>query len=109
MSIADLQRTVEAAWDDRDRIGPATRGAAREAIDSALEGLDRGELRVAEKRAGEWVTNQWLKKAVLLSFRLTDTAMIPGAPGGASWWDKVPSKFAGMDAERFRAAGGDDE
>jgi 2,3,4,5-tetrahydropyridine-2-carboxylate N-succinyltransferase len=77
----------------------------REAVDQALALLDRGEARVAEKRDGGWVVNQWLKKAVLLSFRLNDMTAISGAPGGASWWDKVPSKFAGWGEAEFRAAG----
>lgn len=80
-------------------------GEVRDAVEAALDLLDRGEARVAEKIDGKWVVNQWLKKAVLLSFRLNDMATIPGAPGGASWFDKVPSKFAGWDDARFRAAG----
>jgi 2,3,4,5-tetrahydropyridine-2-carboxylate N-succinyltransferase len=77
----------------------------REAVDAALELLDAGKLRVAEKRGGAWAVHQWLKKAVLLSFRLNDMAAIAGGPGGASWWDKVPSKFDGWGENRFRAAG----
>jgi 2,3,4,5-tetrahydropyridine-2,6-dicarboxylate N-succinyltransferase len=77
----------------------------RDAVAAALDGLDRGLLRVAEKIDGRWQVNQWLKKAVLLSFRLNDMAAIEGGPGGAAWWDKVPSKFAGWDAQRFREAG----
>ena len=105
MSTEDLQRTIEAAWEARDDISPATTGAVREAVETALGLLDSGKSRVAEKRDGTWIVHQWLKKAVLLSFRLNDMATIPGAPGGASWWDKVPSKFAGMDDAAFRAAG----
>ncbi|HKD56255.1 MAG TPA: 2,3,4,5-tetrahydropyridine-2,6-dicarboxylate N-succinyltransferase, partial [Hyphomicrobiaceae bacterium] len=86
-------------------VGPATRGEIRDAIATALDLLDRGEARVADKVAGTWVVHQWLKKAVLLSFRLNDMELIPGAPGGAGWWDKVPSKFEGMTAEAFRKAG----
>ena len=84
---------------------PATRGEIRDAVETALDLLDKGEARVADKVDGEWVVNQWLKKAVLLSFRLNDMGLIAGAPGGANWWDKVPSKFAGMSAEAFRSAG----
>src|SRR5581483_9627468 len=95
----------EAAWDQRETITPQSRGAAREAIETALDLLDKGQARVAEKKGGAWVVDQWLKKAVLLSFRLNDMGLISGAPGGASWWDKVPSKFEGMTAEAYRKAG----
>ncbi len=105
MTTADLQRTIDAAWESRDGVNSATTGAVREAVESALNLLDSGKARVAEKIGGEWVVHQWLKKAVLLSFRLNDMTTIAGAPGGASWWDKVPSKFAGMDEAAFRAAG----
>jgi len=101
----DLQGTIEAAWDARDTIGFDTRGPVREAVGAALALLDNGEARVAEKAGGEWVVNQWLKKAVLLSFRLNDNALIDHGPGAAQWWDKVPSKFAGWGENRFRAAG----
>jgi 2,3,4,5-tetrahydropyridine-2,6-dicarboxylate N-succinyltransferase len=100
-----LQAVIEAAWDRRDGIGPATGGEVRGAVETALERLDKGAARVAEKVGGEWVVNQWLKKAVLLSFRLSDMTPIEGAPGGATWWDKVPSKFAGMTPDSFKAAG----
>jgi 2,3,4,5-tetrahydropyridine-2-carboxylate N-succinyltransferase len=103
--IAQLQDIVERAFERRDSINASTGGEVREAVDAALESLDAGELRVAEKRDGGWVVNQWLKKAVLLSFRLNDMSLIDGAPGGAHWWDKVPSKFAGWSEQRFRAAG----
>ena len=102
---ADLARTIENAWEERASIDTATRGPVRDAVETALNLLDAGKARVAEKSGGDWQVNQWLKKAVLLSFRLTDMDLIAGAPGGASWWDKVPSKFDGWDAERFRAAG----
>jgi len=102
---ADLQRTIEAAWDTRDSVNAQTKGAVREAVETALEMLDSGKARVAAKQGDSWVVNQWLKKAVLLSFRLNDMATIAGAPGGASWWDKVPSKFDGMSSNAFRAAG----
>ncbi len=105
MSTHDLQSTIDAAWEARDSISPATKGAVREAVETALDMLDSGKARVAEKVDGEWVVHQWLKKAVLLSFRLNDMTTISGAPGGASWWDKVPSKFAGMDETAFRNAG----
>jgi 2,3,4,5-tetrahydropyridine-2,6-dicarboxylate N-succinyltransferase len=102
----NLAKAIDAAFERRDEIGPKTEGAVREAVEEALDLLDRGELRVAEKSAdGSWHVNQWLKKAVLLSFRLTDTAQIPGGPGHAAWWDKVPSKFDHWDESRFRTAG----
>ena len=100
-----LEAAIEAAWDVRTRIDPATRGEVREAVDAALALLDAGEARVAEPGEGGWTVNQWLKKAVLLSFRLNDNAAIPGGPGGTHWWDKVPSKFAGWGEDRFRDAG----
>ncbi len=100
-----LEQTIEALWEDRDSISPATTGAPRDAVNAALDLLDSGTRRVAEKVDGQWVVNQWLKKAVLLSFRLNDMEAIPGGPGGAHWWDKVPSKFDGWDAARFRDAG----
>ena len=105
MDVVALEAVIEKAFDGRDAVGPDTRGEVREAVETALDGLDRGDFRVAEKRDGGWVVNQWLKKAVLLSFRLQDMSPIGGAPGGADWWDKVPSKFAGMDEAAFRAAG----
>jgi 2,3,4,5-tetrahydropyridine-2,6-dicarboxylate N-succinyltransferase len=105
MPDPQLQPIIEAAWDKREAITPQTRGEVRDAVDTALGLLDRGEARVAAKVDGKWVVNQWLKKAVLLSFRLNDMALIAGAPGGASWWDKVPSKFAGMTADGFRKQG----
>ncbi len=114
MSAAELAKThtnslaeaVEAAFERRDQIGPATSGAVREAVEDALDLLDRGVARVAEKTAdGAWRVNQWLKKAVLLSFRLNDMSVISGGPGRAVWWDKVPSKFDAWDDKHFRAAG----
>ncbi|NNM73967.1 2,3,4,5-tetrahydropyridine-2,6-dicarboxylate N-succinyltransferase [Enterovirga aerilata] len=105
MSLTDLARTIDAAWEDRASVGTGTTGAVREAVEHALELLDSGEARVAEKTPGGWHVHQWLKKAVLLSFRLTDMASIPGGPGGATWFDKVPSKFQGWDEARFRSAG----
>jgi 2,3,4,5-tetrahydropyridine-2,6-dicarboxylate N-succinyltransferase len=103
--IAQLRRIVEAAFEDRQAIGVSTRGEVRDAVETALDLLDSGTARVAEKKDGKWLVNEWLKKAVLLSFRLNDMEVIPGGPGGASWWDKVPSKFAGWGENRFRAAG----
>ncbi len=100
-----LQATIEAAWEARDGINVATKGEVRDAVEAALDALDRGERRVAEKTDGKWVVNQWLKKAVLLSFRLNDMAPIPGGPGGSSWFDKVASKFDGWGDNQFRAAG----
>jgi 2,3,4,5-tetrahydropyridine-2-carboxylate N-succinyltransferase len=100
-----LRQTIDQAWEARDGIGPATAGAVREAVEGAIGRLDSGEARVAEKGADGWRVNQWLKKAVLLSFRLNPMAPIPGGPGGAMWWDKVPSKFLGWDEARFGEAG----
>ena len=103
--IAALQTSIDNAFDERETISAATTGAVRDAVETALGLLDRGEVRVAEKQAGDWVVNQWLKKAVLLSFRLNPMAPIKGGPGGASWWDKVPSKFDGWGAPEFEKAG----
>jgi 2,3,4,5-tetrahydropyridine-2,6-dicarboxylate N-succinyltransferase len=106
MSKADLEKTIEAAFAAREKIGQSTKGEVREAVEAALELLDSGEARVAERQPdGKWMVNQWLKQAVLLSFRLNDMSQIPGGPGQASWWDKVPSKFDGWGENRFRAAG----
>ena len=101
---ADFQQAIDQAWEARDSIGPDTRGEVRTAVDAALAALDRGEARIAEKIAGEWTVHQWLKKAVLLSFRLNPMELIGGGPGGAHWWDKVPSKFAGWGEKEFTAA-----
>src|SRR5215204_6506996 len=104
--IAELARTIDDAFEQRNDIGPSTHGAVRAAVEAALDLLDRGAARVAEKQAdGNWRVNQWLKKAVLLSFRLNDMSVIGGGPGQAAWWDKVPSKFDGWGENRFRAAG----
>jgi 2,3,4,5-tetrahydropyridine-2-carboxylate N-succinyltransferase len=105
--IADnLAATIDASFERRDEIGPSTRGEVRDAVEAALDLLDRGAVRVAERSDnGAWRVNQWLKKAVLLSFRLNDMSVIPGGPGRAAWWDKVPSKFERWDEARFRAAG----
>jgi 2,3,4,5-tetrahydropyridine-2-carboxylate N-succinyltransferase len=101
----DLERTIDAAWEARDTVNIETSGPIRDAVERALDMLDSGEARVAEKTGDGWQVNQWLKKAVLLSFRLNDMAPIAGGPGGAAWFDKVPSKFFGWDEARFRAAG----
>jgi 2,3,4,5-tetrahydropyridine-2-carboxylate N-succinyltransferase len=105
MNDSELQRLIDEAWEGRDRLSATTGGPVREAVEAALAALDDGRLRVAEKIQGEWRVNQWLKKAVLLSFRLNDMVEISGAPGAANWWDKVDSKFKGWSANRFRAAG----
>ena len=101
----NLETVINAAWESRVEIGTTTGGEIREAVDTALALLDTGTARVAEKLGSEWVTHQWLKKAVLLSFLLNDMRSVSGAPDGAGWWDKVPSKFAGWDETRFREAG----
>ena len=110
MHLPDLQKIIDTAWEDRNAINPSVQGDIRAAVERALEGLDSGTLRVAEKTAEGWKVNQWLKKAVLLSFRLNDSQVISGggidpALGAAAWFDKVPLKFAGWNEERFRAAG----
>jgi len=106
MADAALEKTINDAWEARAEVSTATKGAVREAVDSALELLDSGKARVAERvSAGSWRVNQWLKKAVLLSFRLNDMDVIGGGPGKARWWDKVPSKFEGWGENRFRDAG----
>src|SRR5256885_6368937 len=110
MTDAEVAATIDAAWEARDTLTPSTRGAYRDAVEEALDGLDSGRMRVAEKAPQGWQVHQWLKKAVLLSFRLNDMVVIPGGPrdperGDAQWWDKVPSKFAGWSSNRFRDAG----
>jgi 2,3,4,5-tetrahydropyridine-2-carboxylate N-succinyltransferase len=105
MDDARLQAVIEAAFEDRAAISPATTGEVREAVEAALDGLDAGRYRVAAKEGDAWVVHQWLKKAVLLSFRLNDMTRIEGGPGGAPWWDKVPSKFAGWQDADFAKAG----
>ena len=101
---AALQTIIDTAWDKRESLSITTQGPERDAVNQALAMLDNGTARVAEKKDGQWVVNQWLKKAVLLSFRLNDNQLIEG-PGGANHWDKVPSKFAGWGENRFREAG----
>jgi 2,3,4,5-tetrahydropyridine-2-carboxylate N-succinyltransferase len=106
MSHAELAKTIDDAFEQRNDVGPSTKGPVRDAVEQALDLLDRGAARVAEKGAdGVWSVNQWLKKAVLLSFRLNDMSVIPGGPGKAVWWDKVASKFDGWGDNRFRDAG----
>jgi 2,3,4,5-tetrahydropyridine-2,6-dicarboxylate N-succinyltransferase len=104
MSNAALEAAIEAAWEARDGITPTTKGEARDAIEATLTALDSGSLRVAEKRGNDWHVNQWAKKAVLLSFRLTDMYEISGSNGGSNWWDKVPSKWQGWTEADWRAA-----
>jgi 2,3,4,5-tetrahydropyridine-2,6-dicarboxylate N-succinyltransferase len=106
MANDKLARIIDEAFEGRDKIGPKTKGAVRKAVNSALDLLDTGKARVAERNTdGQWQVNQWLKKAVLLSFRLNDMIVIPGGPGKAGWWDKVDSKFKGWTAAHFRKAG----
>jgi 2,3,4,5-tetrahydropyridine-2-carboxylate N-succinyltransferase len=102
---ADLERVIDAAWEDRDGIAPGAKGEVRDAVEAAIGLLDSGRARVAEKGPEGWTVNQWLKKAVLLSFRLNPMQAISGGPGGAAWWDKVPSKFLGWSDDAFGAAG----
>ncbi|MFN4271923.1 MAG: 2,3,4,5-tetrahydropyridine-2,6-dicarboxylate N-succinyltransferase [Aliihoeflea sp.] len=104
--IASLEQTIERAFEERDGLGVDTRGEVREAVNAALDMLDRGDVRVAERRdSGEWHVNQWLKKAVLLSFRLNPMEVIKGGAGDATWWDKVPSKFDQWGTMEFEKAG----
>ena len=107
MSAAELEKTIEAAFEKRDGIGPSTKGAVREAVEAALDLLDkrRGARRRKVQPTVPGSVNQWLKKAVLLSFRLNDMSVIAGGPAHAAWWDKVPSKFDDWDDKNFRAAG----
>jgi 2,3,4,5-tetrahydropyridine-2,6-dicarboxylate N-succinyltransferase len=103
---AALEATIERAFEERDNIGQGTRGEVREAVETALELLDKGRARVAERQAdGTWTVNQWLKKAVLLSFRLNPMQIVKGGPGESVWWDKVASKFEGWSANEFEQAG----
>src|SRR5690349_23696156 len=104
MDIKSLQVAIEGAWEDRNNLSPATQGAARNAVNAALDLLDGGTVRVAEKGAKGWSVNQWLKKAVLLGFRLNDMAQMPGL-AGAAYWDKVPLKTTGWSDAQFKQAG----
>lgn len=105
MDLAALERAIEDAFEQRTALDANTKGPVRDAVEAALAALDVGRLRVAEKTDGGWRVNEWLKKAVLLSFRLNPMVPVEGGPGGARWWDKVPSKFAGWGAAEFGAAG----
>ena len=104
-NLDGLETLIETAWDNRDALTPDTKGDTRDAVTATLDALDKGVLRVAEPRAGDWHVNQWAKKAVLLSFRLNDMSVQTGAAQGGNWWDKVDSKFKGWGAEEFRTAG----
>jgi 2,3,4,5-tetrahydropyridine-2-carboxylate N-succinyltransferase len=104
--LSQLESVVEKAFESRDTVSTATRGEVREAVGTALDLLDKGEVRVAERQAdGDWTVNQWLKKAVLLSFRLNPMEIIKGGPGNSVWWDKVPSKFDGWGPLEYEKAG----
>ncbi|WP_374271724.1 2,3,4,5-tetrahydropyridine-2,6-dicarboxylate N-succinyltransferase [Paenirhodobacter enshiensis] len=106
MSNAALEAAIEAAWEIRDTLTPASKGEARDAIEATLEALDKGDLRVAEKQAdGAWHVNQWAKKAVILGFRLKDMEPMTGGPQDSTWWDKVDTKFKGWGANQWRSAG----
>ncbi|MGO6818181.1 2,3,4,5-tetrahydropyridine-2,6-dicarboxylate N-succinyltransferase [Rhizobium brockwellii] len=104
--LASLEKIIESAFDNRDNVNSSTKGEVRDAVESALDLLDAGKTRVAERSAdGAWTVNQWLKKAVLLSFRLNDMDVVKGGSGNSTWWDKVPSKFENWGENHFRAAG----
>jgi 2,3,4,5-tetrahydropyridine-2-carboxylate N-succinyltransferase len=104
-NTTNLQKTIDEAWENRANIDAKTKGDVAHAVEAALDGLDAGALRIAEKGAGGWVVNQWLKKAVLLSFRLNPNKLIPGGPRSAFWYDKVESKFSGWGEKEFQDAG----
>ncbi len=104
--FSSLEATIESAFDNRDSVNIGTKGEIRDAVEEALNLLDAGTLRVASRGSdGQWTVHQWLKKAVLLSFRLNDMEVVKGGPGASTWWDKVPSKFEGWGENQFRAAG----
>lgn len=105
MNTDQLQSIIEAAWDDRVALSPDTQGERREAVDAAIMGLDDGTFRVAEKVGRDWIVHQWLKKAVLLGFRLEANVIMPGGPASGAWFDKVPSKFSGWTETDFAKAG----
>ncbi len=106
MQPEQMKEIIERAWESRDALTPDSKGEERQAVEAALEALDDGLLRVCENNADGWTVNQWLKKAVLLSFRLNDMMAISGGPGGDTpWFDKVPSKFIGWREVNFRASG----
>ena len=104
--LASLEKIIEAAFENRDTVNTGTKGEIRDAVEASLELLDSGRARVASRGAdGAWTVHQWLKKAVLLSFRLNDMEVIKGGPGASTWWDKVPSKFENWGESQFREAG----
>lgn len=105
MSDYDLKTIIDDAFEKRDEISPKSKGTVRDAVEEALDALDAGTARVAEKKGGTWVVNEWLKKAVLLSFRLNDMDIIKNGPGDAVWWDKVSSKFDKWKKKDFKKAG----
>src|SRR5207344_407265 len=105
MTHEHLKSFIESAYEHAGDISPKTKGVVRDAVEETLDLLDKGEARVAEKIDGAWVVNQWLKKAILLSFRLNDPHKVDGGPAGGSWWDKVPTKFANWKAKDFKEAG----
>lgn len=105
MNTDQLQSIIEAAWDDRAALSPETQGERREAVDAAIMGLDDGTFRVAEKVGRDWIVHRWLKKAVLLGFRLEANVIMPGGPASGAWFDKVPSKFSGWTETDFAKAG----
>lgn len=105
MDTKALQDRVENAWNARDGITPETQGDQRDAVTEALDLLDGGAIRVAEKNDGTWTVNEWCKKAVLLSFKLNAMSIQNGGPDDGVWWDKVPSKFKGWTASNFEKAG----
>ncbi len=110
MSLDRLQPVIDDAWERRAELSTTTQGDVRDAVEAALDALDSGQARVADQQDGKWRVHQWLKKAVLLSFRLNDMVPVPGGPtdperGPSPWFDKVPSKFAGWGENRFRDAG----
>jgi 2,3,4,5-tetrahydropyridine-2-carboxylate N-succinyltransferase len=106
MTPTQLETAIEAAWDDRAALSPDTKGESRDAVEAAIAGLDNGTFRVASKaEGGDWVVHQWLKKAVLLGFRLEANQIMTGGPAGGNWFDKVPSKFSGWGEAEFKAAG----
>ncbi|HEX4079135.1 MAG TPA: 2,3,4,5-tetrahydropyridine-2,6-dicarboxylate N-succinyltransferase [Rhizomicrobium sp.] len=101
----ELAEIIDEGWENREALNASTKGRFRDAVEEALDALDTGRLRIAEKHAGEWQVHQWLKKAVLLSFRLNDMQLMAGGPGGACWWDKVESKFGTWSEAQFREGG----
>ena len=105
MITKNLQSVIETAWENKESINTSTIGEVRDAVNSALAALDSGEVRVAEKIDSKWITNQWLKKAVLLSFRLNDSRIISGGPDDSGWFDKVSTKFTGWDEKRWQESG----